>query len=285
MPETPSKLAFTKGSRMTNDQPLNKVHHGHLHLSPQPDYRFAARDNFCAVFLQELPQLVAEYLICFPNNQSDLPHVLLGFFKESNAYLDPQGQWRGHYIPASLRRYPFTLAKIEGSDDDAYTLAIDPDAPQLSAEHGEPLFHGEQLSPLVQQRIELLKGIEAQRRLTQQAVQHIDQLGLFKIEQLSIKHGCETLVNIAGLRMIDPERLKQLDAPALKTLHDSGALELIHAHRFSLANLQRGPLQAQLQASIPASQANTLFGADEGTLVFHGSSTKPVELDLKPRSV
>ena len=70
-----------------NTQPLNKTQS--LKYSQLNTYTFASDQNFCPVFLQELLQLVREYFICFPNNQTDLPHALLGIEKGVNKYVAP----------------------------------------------------------------------------------------------------------------------------------------------------------------------------------------------------
>ena len=197
-------------------------------------YTFASDQNFCPVFLQELPQIIREYFIIFPNNQTDLPHVLLGFEKNKNKYVAANGDWQADYIPAYIRRYPFTLAKLEGKDD--FTLAADMDAPHFKR-GTEPLFDSAgKPTQLLQGKINLLKAIEKQRGATQKAVQEIDRAGLFKMEKLTVKSGNQAVSSIGGLRMIDEEKLADCG------LGPGPALELVYAHIFSKANLKYGVL-------------------------------------------
>ncbi|MBK1736219.1 hypothetical protein CKO15_13280 [Halorhodospira abdelmalekii] len=251
-------------------QPFQSARHGRLRLNLDAGYAYAAQENFAPVFLQELPNLVREYFICFPNNQTNLPHVLLGFVKEQNAYVSPHGQWLGSYVPAYLRRYPFSLTRSDDQAADAFTVALDEQADCLGSDLGEPLLT-EQGTPseALEAKIQLLKGIEAQRQRTQEAVREIEGQGLFKMEQLSIQRQDQPVANIGGLRMVDPKALDALDGEALKRLQSLGALELIHAHRLSLSNLRLGLLAGggshtqRQQDPLAGLPANQLFG-DEG---------------------
>ena len=215
-----------------NTQALNKTQS--IKYSQLNSYTFASDQNFCPVFLQELPQLVREYFIIFPNNNTDLPHVLLGFEEGKNKYVAANGDWQADYIPAYIRRYPFTLAKVEGKDD--FTLAADMDAPHFKRGTENLFDSAGKPTQLLQVKINLLKALENQRMATQKAVQEIDQAGLFKMEKLTVKSGDQAVSSIGGLRMIDEEKLADCG------LAPGPALELVYAHMFSKANLKYGVL-------------------------------------------
>ena len=230
--------------------------HGHLRLKPSPHFGHSRYDNFAPLVLPEVVALAREAFICFPNNQTDLPHMLLGFRKADNAYVNDQGQWLGHYVPAAIRRYPFRLAQHPDAAADEFQVVLDPKAAVLSPQdtkdkndpkEGEPLFTEQgQLSPAVQARIKLLKAFELQARQTQEAVRLIERLGLFDMEKLQIKKDSQQLAGIGGLRMVNEARLQALDGAALHQLMQAGALELLYAHKLSKANLQSGILFGQL---------------------------------------
>ena len=237
-----------------NTQPLNKTQN--LKYSQLSTYTFASDQNFCPVFLQELPQLVREYFICFPNNETDLPHALLGFEKGQNKFVAPDGTWEADYIPAYIRRYPFILAKQEGSEE--HTLAADMDAPHFSQDSGDPLFTPDgQPTSLLQDKINLLKGIESQRQATQKAVQQIEQAGLFKMEQMTVKSGDQAVSSIGGLRMIDEDKLAQ------SGLTPGPALQLVYAHLLSKANLQYGVPAGKKAQKFGEPDIEKLFGEDD----------------------
>lgn len=215
-------------------QPFDKHKHSNLLLNPVAGYSFASQENFCPVFMKEMPLVSREYFICFPDDKNDIPLAVLGFEKSKNMYVSPDGTWRADYIPVFIRKYPFTLAKVEGQEE--FTLAIDIKAPHLSETKGEPLVTAEgEPSRLVQDRIEMLKSIEKQRFVTQQAVREIEKAGLFKMEQMTVKSKGKQVSGIGGLRTIDEDKLK-----SWCSLSPGPALELVYAHLFSRVNLSCG---------------------------------------------
>lgn len=227
-----------------NAQALTRDAHGELRLT-NAGYGFTRNETFCPVVLDELSSVVREYLIVFPNNESAMPHVLLGLRDTENAYVDPDGRWRAAYIPAHYRRYPFVLGRVEGGEqgEGNFTVAIDKDAPHLSTQEGEPLFtEAGEPSELLQRRMEFLRALQHQLQRTQAAVRELESLELFDIQQLDVQQEGRQLAKITGLRMVNEERFKALDGASLARLRDSGALDLVYAHLFSRKNLHLGLL-------------------------------------------
>ena len=70
-------------------------------------------------------------------------------------------------------------------------------------------------------------------------------------------------MGLQGLRVIDIERLNSLDPQVIANLQRSGALELVHAHRLSLTNLQDGALvDSETKASSTSSGSISFDGID-----------------------
>jgi len=232
-------------------------------------YHYAAAENFCPVFLQEMPEVIREYFICFPNNETDMPHALLGFEKDRNMYVTDGGVWQADYIPAYIRRYPFVLAAAEGGANQAgdLTVAADMDAPHFNQSDGESLFTDENMpTELFKKIVDLLKALEKQRVLTQKAVKEIEAAGLFKMEQMTVKQKDKTVAAIGGVRMIDENLLASCGLQA------GPALQLVYAHLFSRASLRFGilsgrkkyiPDDADIKAEAPVPDIEKLFGEDD----------------------
>jgi hypothetical protein len=241
-------------------QALNKS--SNLRLKENVGYSFASHENFCPVFLHELPQVIREYYICFPSNQSDLPHVILGFEKGVNRYVTDKGVWQASYIPAFIRRYPFILArdKNKAAEGAKFTLAVDAKAPHLSTSEGERLFtHGGERSAVLEDRIKLLQAIEKQLTITREAVREIDGRGLFRMQEITMKSGEEKVAAIRGLRMIDEDKFGDSD------LKPGPAMQLVYAHLFSIANLGYGVLAGKQKSSVPSvdPMSEFSFGEDD----------------------
>ncbi|MGM0453902.1 MAG: SapC family protein [Thermodesulfobacteriota bacterium] len=229
------------------------------------DYRFAAKLNFCPVYLQELPQIVREYFICFPDNRTDLPHVVLGFERLKNRYVAEDGTWLVDYVPAHIRRYPFALAVDNNSQPGGtqFRVAVDVDAPQLSTEGGKELFTVDgKPSEVLRERIDFLQAVEKQRITTQKAVQKIARADLFQIKKMHVRSANRSVSAISGIRMVDEQKLPDVD------MKPGPALELIYAHLFSKANLRYGILADKQGPSSDVADAISGFSFADDILRF-----------------
>lgn len=236
-----------------NTQALDKTRD--IKFTELDNYSFAAQQYLCPVFLQELPKLVGEYFICFPDNNSGLPHVLLGFERNQNLYVAADGSWKATYIPAYIRRYPFALGRIPGHASDEFTLAADMDAPHFRQTGGAALFYPDgQPTAILEEKISLLRFIENQKHETQEAVRELEYSGLFRSEQVRGPKG----QRVSGLRGIEKIRLPN------SGLTPGPALELAYGQIFSWPQLENRILSGQL----PESPTDEGFEKNEDDVLY-----------------
>ena len=86
-------------------------------LKPVTDFSFAKKDNLCSVLLQELSHLLNQTPIVFAKNETGLYELcsLQGLEHNRNYFVSDSGSWKGGYIPARYRSYPFLMAQKKGS--------------------------------------------------------------------------------------------------------------------------------------------------------------------------
>jgi hypothetical protein len=194
-----------------------------------------------------------------------------------NLYVTPDGKWRGKYIPAALRGYPFKLVRQESSDksilciDEASGLVMD------NTEDGNAFFD-DQNEPTqeIKDILNFLTEVEGSRTATQGAVNALADADLITPWELNLKQG-EEVVPVKGLFCIDEAALNKLDDEDFLTVRKAGGLALAYAQLLSmnqLAVLERlGELQGQILAQQAAkTEAAGLTGfslaEDEGSLMF-----------------
>ena len=240
-----------------------------LKYTAHAGFHFAAAETFCPVFIQELPEIIREYFVFFPNNQTDMPHALLSFQKNRNMYVTGGGVWQADYIPAYIRRYPFILAKAGEASKQPGDMAVaaDMEAPHFNRREGESLFTGEgNPTDLFINKIEFLKALERQRVITQKAVKEIEAAGLFTMQEITVKQKDATVAAIGGARMVDSKMLGN------SGLQAGPALQLVYAHLFSRASLRFGQLSgrkkyisddAAISVDEPVPDIEKLFGQDD----------------------
>ena len=231
---------------MTRHVMLDNVTHKDLRVIR--DYaKVRAYDvNVARVFPSEFIQLQTEYPLFFIRNKETgnfEPVALLGFSDKENLYLDETG-WDAGYVPMSIERGPFLIGfqerDVDGVPMQSPVVHIDLDHPGVSETEGERVFlaHGGE-SPLLERISSILmaihQGHEAAKSLSEMLV------GLELIESLTVgvelKDG--STQSVKGLYTINEDRLRDLNASALESLHKRGHIRDVYMMLASLPNVSK----------------------------------------------
>lgn len=102
--------------------PVSRARHTGWFIETKPNYAFSAEINSVPLMAVEFPQAASEYAIVFAGAENEfLPAVILGVRGNENLFLAADAQWRGKYIPAFVRRYPFVFSR----SGDRFLLCVD----------------------------------------------------------------------------------------------------------------------------------------------------------------
>ena len=231
---------------MTNHAMLDNVTHKDLRVirdyAQVPGYDVSA----ARVFPSEFIQLQMEYPLFFIRNKEEGgfdPVALLGFEDKENLYLDENG-WDADYVPLSIEREPFLIGfqeqVVDGVPKRAPVVHIDLDHPSISDTEGEPVFlPGGGDSPLLERISSVLmtihQGHEAAKSFSEMLV------GLELIESMTLEAGLKdgSKQSLTGLYTINEDKLQNLNANALESLHKKGHLRDVYMMLASLPNVSR----------------------------------------------
>ena len=220
----------------TNPVALNIEAHADLKISPSPNgYGFAANSLTVMLTVSEFFDAARFYPIIFsvsPEGQM-VPVVLLGIEENENLFVDEDGRWDAHYIPAYVRRYPFVTS--DGAEGQL-TVCFDEAYDGFNLNDGISLFEHGEPTERMQEIQSFLHDYYQQMQLTSQFCEVIREKGLLKeiSAQVSLKDGRKFGLN--GLQVVDEEKLTQLSDLELVSLFRNGMLALIQAHHISLRN-------------------------------------------------
>lgn len=230
-------------SMYKNLAPLRHEEHAGLRLLPMSSYNFAKELLLAPIVIDEIADAAREFPIVFPKSAA-LPAVLLGTKQGTCAYVAKDGTWLASYVPAHIRHYPFTLARLDKSDEgeDRLAVMIDVDSPLLSNKKGDPVFEDKALSAVANRSVDLLRAIWQRRSITRSAVESIEKAGLLVEKTIRIKRPGAEDARLSGLRVVDEKALNSLSDGAFNVLRKSGALPLVYAHLLSWANFKQGPI-------------------------------------------
>ena len=240
--------------------PLDRVAHKNLRL--RTDLLVTSRastQNSLFLTVVEFADACKEYPVVFvrvgdaPGADGKItvaPLAVTGLKPNTNMFADGD-KWKGNYIPAYLRRYPFAMARIEGQDQVA--VCFDEQWPGFSQTEGSSLFaaDGQPTEFLVNART-FLENFEQEAERTRLICEQIVDTGLLQDMRFEATLPDGEKMEVEGFLAIDEKKLAELPDDKVVQLFRSGILSLIEMHRISMGNMNR---LANLHAAAKAEAA------------------------------
>lgn len=209
--------------------------HDVVSVRESDSYEFSRNVNAAPLTTAEFAIASRHFPIVFSRTDDDyIPVALLGLRDHENLFLTEDGRWTGRYVPASLRWYPFVLAKDEKTS--AYTLCLDEASDRVNRTgDGAPLFADDgEASPYLTRMGEFAKKFQQNSDASRVFSGELAALGLLKSAQLRFKFPDGKTGAARGFFSVDQDQLKGLDAEVVRELLTKDKLLLIHAHLLSL---------------------------------------------------
>jgi len=243
--------------------PLNSRDHANYKLTPPDGMTWLVNEHALPLTVDEFVQAQRDFPIVFSVGEGSVPLALMGLNEGVNTFIDDEGKLTEDvYIPAYARRYPYMLARLT-PDAQELSLCFDPTAGALGeSDSGEALFEGDgkPAAPL-QAALDFCEKFEESGARTQAFVAELDKAGLLMDGEVAITPGDapENPYIYRGFKMVNEEKLREIDAETAKLWTGNGIMALIFAHLFSMDNMRIifGRQVAQGKMPAPAQQAST----------------------------
>ena len=220
-------------------KPISVSAHADLSVKTGEDFSFATDANAVPLLAAEFPAASVEYPIVFAgSNEALMPVALLGARGRRNLFLDGAGKWNARYVPAFVRRYPFVFA--QSPDGERLALCIDEQYTGCNRDgRGERLFDADgERTAYLEQVIGFLRAYQQQHTRTRAFCDKLRSLDLIVPAEAILRGDTDDRPALSGLRVIDRQKLKALDAKTVFALLQRDELELLFQHLHSLANLR-----------------------------------------------
>jgi hypothetical protein len=219
--------------------PLNKDRHQHHKIQPMNDFRFAANFHVASIMVHEFARAAAVYPIVFlEDTQQDrfYPVALMGLQANENLFVTEEGKWQASYIPAVIRRYPFSLVKL--SVEEVYTVCLDEDSELVSLESGQPLFdeQGEPTS-LIENVKQYLSELQQMEVFTEAFCRYLAEHNLFTPLNMQLNVAGK-LQTVTGCYVVNEQRFNHLSDERFLEIRQRNYLAPIYSHLTSLARAQ-----------------------------------------------
>lgn len=230
--------------------PLRSEAHSGWSVKTGASWGFARDINSVPVVAGEFAACATEFAIVFAGvGDAVFPSVILGMRDNQNACVAEDGSWRGKYVPAFLRRYPFVFAASE--DGQTLTLCIDEEFEGFNDEgRGERLFDSDgNRTGYLEEVLAFASEYQAQLKRTEAFCQRLAKLDLLEQAhaQFNLPGGERT--QMQGFKTINRDKLRALPGETLAEMARTDELELCYVHLHSLNNLT--PMAQRLSADAP----------------------------------
>lgn len=222
--------------------PVTFERHGEFSVKSGENYDFAAGVNSVPLTAVEFAQAAAEYPVVFAGGDGPvLPVAVLGLRQNENLFVDADGSWRGRYVPAFVRRYPFIFA--EDTAAQTLTLLIDEAFDGCNrAGRGERLFDADGAQTgYLRGVLGFLQEYQAWFRATRAYCDRLRELDLLQPVQAQFTTNSGERTALSGFMVVDRQKLKALPGEALAAMVASDQLELTYLHLASLRHFQDMP--------------------------------------------
>lgn len=228
--------------------PLSSENHRDVSVRILEGMPQAAGLNSVPIVLGEFEKVAAEFPIVFAGaGENTMPVALLGLGADENLFLDENDHWRGRYLPAFLRRYPFVFAS---DGDDRLTLCLDMNYPGVNRNgRGERLFDAEgNRTQYLENNLRFVSDYQAQHTATRLFCARLDEMGLLEEARAEATLPDGSRRQLTGFRSTAATRLQSLDDASVLTFFRDDSLRLVH---MQLASLEQMSALARAAGTAP----------------------------------
>ena len=217
--------------------PLNSRDHGTWRARRVDKAAWIGNQHAIPLTVEEFPQAQRNFPIVFSAGDNPVPLALMGLNEGVNVFFDDEGGMTSDvYVPAYVRRYPMLLAKLKPEGDEL-SLCFDPSSDLLGDfKDGELLFADDQPTEHTKGLLEFCQKFEEAGARTQAFIDELQKMDLLMEGEVAIQQADkpDQPYVYRGFKMINQEKLRQLDAEKVKNWNEIGLLPLVYAHLFSL---------------------------------------------------
>ncbi|MCF8204850.1 MAG: SapC family protein [Methylotenera sp.] len=226
--------------------PLDREVHKNLKLdTSQSVVGRVADQNSVFLAAVEFADACKEYPIVFvragtagPEGKTAVaPLAVLGLRAGSNLFVDGD-QWKGNYVPAYVRRYPFVMARLEENTNNM-AVCFDSTWPAFNEATGEALFKDGEPTEFVMNAKAFLENFEQEAERTRLICDLLVELNLLQDMRFEATLPNGEKFDVEGFLALDEKKYAELPDAKVLELHRNGLIALIEMHRLSLGNMNR----------------------------------------------
>ena len=223
-----------------NLEPLSSTIHSKYKVRTTETAPFLAKSNAVPLTIDEFVSAQRYFPIVFSAGDTPVPLALMGLNDGVNVFIDDDGKPVNYiYIPAYVRRYPYMLARLK-PDAQELSLCFDPTSDLIGEfKDGTPLFDGDKPTDGLTAILKFCEDFEIAAQRTSQFVKELQDMDLLIDGEVTIQPAEASQPFVyRGFRMIDEDKMRNMNGDQLRKINQNGMLPLIMAHLFSLSMIR-----------------------------------------------
>ena len=251
---------------MTNFQAVSKSAFAKKSWRKNQNYLFSATDAVCSLAVTELHHAMMGMPLAFISTDGEYSIVgVQGLQQGLNSIVDSSGTWRGSYVPAVYRGYPFALGSESIGGE--LTLCFDIDSGLLvDDDTAEPFFDDDfEPNEFINKIVRFLSNINSGLQASIQVCKALEDHGLFKPWELKFKLADEKTYTTNGLFYIDEAAFNELSDDAFAELRAAGEMQVIYCQLLSMQRVSDLFLFTKEKLAIDLLQTGELHFNQSGT--------------------
>jgi hypothetical protein len=222
--------------------PLSSETHRNTRVKQSPTIEHVKNSHLASITVHEFIAAAPEYPIAFvrtPQTNAIRPVVVWGVEPEQNLFV-VDDQWKGGYVPAAVRCFPFVTSLQEVEGERRIFVGIHADSEIVNEEEGERLFDDEgKETEWFKKNIEFINTVTARDEQSLAFAKTLEDMGLIQSLQVTFKDPEGNDRRIEGLMAVDPKKFQELSDEDFLKLRKQNMLDPIYAHLMSLENVNK----------------------------------------------
>lgn len=219
---------------------VNKEVHARTKVRELTNFGFTSGLHVAYVTMQEFTRAAPIFPIVFIEDKEKdefRPVALLGLQAGQNLFVDDAGKWMASYVPAIIRRYPFTLAPVGNQGE--YLVCIDEGSSLVNENEGAALFDEKgQPTEVINHVRRYLSELHQLDAETRNFATFLARHNLFTPLTMSVRDSGK-VQNVVGCYVINEERLNNLSDELFLEIRKKRYLPAVFGHLISLAQTER----------------------------------------------
>lgn len=264
-------------------KPLDREIHRHHGWKLRTSMISALKDTVVPILITEVTKILPGYAFAFVKDRNGkfVFVAIQGLHQDENLYINEEGKPLFTPTPRYYHTYPFGMHEVEIDGKMKATLFFDHDSglyreePQVDKGEKKFITDEGEIDPDIEKVLEYLNESEKWRKITQNAVDALEEAGVIEPWSPSIENPDTKRQLLKGFHKINMENLNKLNGEEMTKLQNAQGLTVAYAQLFSIYRVEmlnklyavKKKQEEMSQASVKNSNIDNVdafFGLDDG---------------------